>query len=82
MVLSLQLAVVLALQLGNVFAATVQPYESLAGLSREEIEVFARGVKVVGAQPPPPPIKDTSLKLVNDKDHPWQPLRDGDQRGK
>ncbi|KZV89111.1 Cloroperoxidase [Exidia glandulosa HHB12029] len=73
--------IVLALQLGGVFGVALRPYESLAGLTREEVDAFARSVKVVGGQPVPPAIKDTSSKLVNDKAHPWFPLAPGQQRG-
>ncbi|EJD46377.1 heme-thiolate peroxidase [Auricularia subglabra TFB-10046 SS5] len=64
-------------------AATIKPYQSLAGLSHAEIEAFVRSVNVpiVGAEPVPPPIEDTSSKLVNDAEHPYMPLKDGDQRG-
>ena len=36
-----------------------------------------------GVDPPPPPGPPsfTGTKLVNDRDHPWRPLRDGDVRG-
>ncbi|KAJ2924549.1 hypothetical protein H1R20_g12538, partial [Candolleomyces eurysporus] len=36
-----------------------------------------------GVDPPPPPGPPsfTGTKLVNDADHPWQPLREGDIRG-
>jgi len=30
---------------------------------------------------PPAPLNDTSTKLVNDDEHPWQPLKHGDIRG-
>ncbi|EJD35888.1 heme-thiolate peroxidase [Auricularia subglabra TFB-10046 SS5] len=67
----------------SVLGLTLKPYESLAGLSHDEVEAFARSVKVpiVGGQPVPPPIKDTRSKLVNDRKHPWKPLKKGDQRG-
>ncbi|KZV94945.1 Cloroperoxidase [Exidia glandulosa HHB12029] len=83
MFLSLKFSVLaFALQLAGVLAVpALQPYDSLAGLTRDEVDAFARSVKVVGGQPIPKPIKDTSLKLVNDKKHPWKPLRAGDQRG-
>ncbi|KZV94047.1 Cloroperoxidase [Exidia glandulosa HHB12029] len=81
MFISLQLAVVLALQLGNVFSYAIREFDSLAGLSNDEIEKFARSVKVVGAQPPPAPISDTSAKLVHDIFHPFIPLFPGQQRG-
>ncbi|RXW25115.1 heme-thiolate peroxidase [Candolleomyces aberdarensis] len=35
----------------------------------------------VDAPPPPGPPSFTGLKLVNDRDHPWKPLRKGDVRG-
>ncbi|EJD42721.1 heme-thiolate peroxidase [Auricularia subglabra TFB-10046 SS5] len=81
MILSLRIATLLALQLAAANALAVQPYESLAGLSDDEVAEFSRSVKVVGAQPIPPPIKNTRSKLVNDREHPWKPLRAGDQRG-
>ncbi|KZV89950.1 Cloroperoxidase, partial [Exidia glandulosa HHB12029] len=79
--IALQVYAALSIQLGGVLAVALKPYDSLAGLSRDEVDAFANGVKVVGAQPVPPPIKDTSLKLVNDALHPWRPLSPGDQRG-
>ncbi|KZV98543.1 aromatic peroxygenase precursor [Exidia glandulosa HHB12029] len=80
MLLSAKLSVLLQL-VGALAVPALQPYDSLAGLTRDEVDAFARSVKVVGGQPIPPPIKDTSLKLVVDKDHQWKPLRAGDQRG-
>ncbi|KZW03092.1 Cloroperoxidase [Exidia glandulosa HHB12029] len=73
--------IVLALQLGSVLGVALRPYDSLAGLTRQEVDAFARSVKVVGGQPAPPVIADTSSKLVNDKEHPWLPLAPGQQRG-
>ena len=35
----------------------------------------------VDAPPPPGPPSFTGTKLVNDRDHPWRPLRNGDIRG-
>ncbi|KZV87671.1 aromatic peroxygenase precursor [Exidia glandulosa HHB12029] len=80
MLLSVKLSVLLQL-VGVLAFPALQPYDSLAGLTRDEVDAFARSVKVVGGQPIPPPITDTSLKLVVDKDHQWKPLRAGDQRG-
>lgn len=62
-------------------ALSLKPYDSLAGRSDDEVELFARSHSVVGAKPAPGAIKDTSSKLVNDKAHPWHPLRPGDIRG-
>ncbi|KZV84338.1 Cloroperoxidase [Exidia glandulosa HHB12029] len=80
MFLSVQFTI-LALQLANVLAVALNPYDSLAGLTRDEVDAFARTVKVVGGQPAPAPIKDTSMKLVNDAAHPWMPLTADQQRG-
>ncbi|RXW15744.1 heme-thiolate peroxidase [Candolleomyces aberdarensis] len=35
----------------------------------------------VNPPPPPGPPSFTGTKLVNDRAHPWRPLRDGDERG-
>ena len=56
-------------------------YGSLAGLSIEERDLIISKLQVRRADPPPGPLNDTSAKLVNDKDHPWEPLRPGDIRG-
>lgn len=58
-------------------------YESLAGLSKDEVELFIResGSKIQGAQPPPGPMKDTSSKLVNDAAHPYIAPGPNDIRG-
>jgi unspecific peroxygenase len=57
------------------------PWASLAGLSDEEIDVFSRTVKVIGAQPPPGPDPNTLTTLVNDAAHPFQPPGPNDIRG-
>ena len=56
-------------------------YGSLAGLSIEERDLIISSLQVRQAGPPPGPLNDTSAKLVNDKDHPWEPLQPGDIRG-
>jgi hypothetical protein len=57
-------------------------YRSLAGLSQHEIRAVARTFSSTpGAQPLPPPINDTSAKLVYDAAHPYQPDRPADIRG-
>ncbi|RXW14104.1 heme-thiolate peroxidase [Candolleomyces aberdarensis] len=56
-------------------------------LRRQEVEDStasqAGGRPGQGVDPPPPPgpLSFTGLKLVNDRDHPWRPLRNGDIRG-
>jgi hypothetical protein len=57
-------------------------YRSLAGLSPHEVQAVARTFSSTpGAQPAPPPINDTSAKLVYDAAHPFQPDQPGDIRG-
>ncbi|PPQ96205.1 hypothetical protein CVT26_005610 [Gymnopilus dilepis] len=56
-------------------------YESLAGLSREELDAVVSSTKWVPPPPPPGPLTDQSSKLVHDAAHPYQPLQPGDQRG-
>lgn len=68
--------------LGFPHLAHFPEHRSLAGLSPEEVGIVARTFNSTpGAQPLPPPINDTSAKLVNDKAHPYQPNRPGDIRG-
>jgi hypothetical protein len=63
------------------FVSGFPAYGSLASLSIEERDLVISGLQVSKPQPPPGPLNDTSAKLVNDKDHPWEPLRPGDIRG-
>ncbi|KAF8991583.1 Chloroperoxidase [Cyathus striatus] len=56
-------------------------YASLAGLSERELDAIIPTLQARKATPPPPPLSDTSSKLVNDKKHPWKPLRPDDIRG-
>ena len=68
----------------SVFASVVlalPEYHSLAGLTRDEIDLFMRDATVRGAQPPPKQITDTSAKLVNDKAHPYIAPGPNDMRG-
>lgn len=54
-------------------------------LKRQEVDdTTARpggGPGVVDPPPPPGPPSFTGAKLVNDRGHPWRPLRNGDERG-
>ena len=62
--------------------ANFPEYRSLAGLSAHEVRAVARTFSSTpGAQPLPPPHKDTSSKLVYDSAHPFQPDQPGDLRG-
>ena len=54
---------------------------SLAGLTREQLDLIIPTLNFTPPLPPPAPLNDTSAKLVNDPAHPWQPLRPGDIRG-
>lgn len=62
-------------------ATAFPPYHSLAGLSEAELELIIPTLEIRSVDPPPGPLKDNGTKLVNDKDHPWEPLRPGDIRG-
>ena len=78
---SLALAII---AFGTITAAVVidhPNYASLAGMSHEDLALYERSIKVVGAQPLPPPIKDTSFKLIYDKKHPHHKAGKKDQRG-
>lgn len=54
---------------------------SLAGLSRDELDRIIPRLEVAKPEKPPGPLAYNGTKLVNDKDHPWMPLKDGDMRG-
>ena len=56
-------------------------YDSLAGLSKKELDAVLHILKHRDIPNPPEPIKDTGLKLVNDHKHPYQDPRPGDIRG-
>ena len=56
-------------------------YGSLAGLTREQLDAIIPTLEIREPATPPGPLKDTSAKLVNDKAHPWKPLKPGDIRG-
>ena len=58
-------------------AISFPSYGSLAGLSDEELDRIIPALQIRDSEPPPRPLNDTSAKLVNDKDHPWKPLRPG-----
>lgn len=68
--------------LGFPHLANFPEYRSLAGLSQEEVRAVAQTFSSTpGAQPLPPPINDTSAKLVYDAAHPYLPDLPGDIRG-
>ncbi|KAF8504016.1 Chloroperoxidase [Gautieria morchelliformis] len=62
-------------------AVAFPSYQSLAGLSRKELDNVLPMLVHRSPESPPGPLSDTSAKLVNDKAHPWEPLRPGDIRG-
>ncbi|KIJ46203.1 hypothetical protein M422DRAFT_250242 [Sphaerobolus stellatus SS14] len=71
----------LALSVLAIQAVAFPQHQPLAGLTERELEDLLPRFKPVVPPPPPGPPKDTSVKLVNDKDHPYEPLRKGDIRG-
>ena len=56
-------------------------YQSLAGLSKKDLQAIIPKLECRSPESPPGPLNDTSAKLVNDYAHPWKPLRPGDIRG-
>jgi hypothetical protein len=56
-------------------------YTSLAGLPREELDRILPTLQYRSPGTPPGPLKFNGTKLVNDKQHPWKPLKAGDLRG-
>ncbi|KDR86159.1 hypothetical protein GALMADRAFT_52924 [Galerina marginata CBS 339.88] len=66
----------------SVCAANAFPqYQSLAGLTRDELDAVVPTLQYSPPQPPPGPLADDSTKLVNDAAHPHMPLKPGDIRG-
>ncbi|EAU87196.2 hypothetical protein CC1G_10475 [Coprinopsis cinerea okayama7 len=63
----------LAIALANVNAFPA--YQSLGGLSKRQLETIIPGLPVVNPGPPPGPLADSTLKLVNDAAHPYQAPR-------
>ena len=62
-------------------ATSFPSYGSLAGLSESELAAIIPNLQIREVEPPPGPLEFNGTKLVNDKDHPYQPLRPGDIRG-
>lgn len=73
--------IVLVLACATKMALSFPSYGSLAGLSDEVLDRIIPTLQKRDSEPPPGPLNDTSAKLVNDKHHPWKPLRPGDIRG-
>jgi hypothetical protein len=72
----------ISLILTLVSSATAFPtYGSLAGLPRSELDKILPTLQFREPASPPPPLKFNGTKLVNDAQHPWMPLRQGDIRG-
>ncbi|KAG6373771.1 heme-thiolate peroxidase [Boletus reticuloceps] len=68
--------------LGFSHLANFPEHRSLAGLSPGEVRAVTRQFNSMpGPQHLPPPINDTSSKLVNDAAHPFMPDQPGDIRG-
>lgn len=56
-------------------------HRSLAGLSREQLDLILPMLSVASPENPPGPLNDTSAKLVNDAAHPWRLPASNDMRG-
>ena len=62
-------------------AISFPSYGSLAGLSEAELAAIIPTLEIREVEPPPGPLAFSGTKLVNDPEHPFQPLRPGDIRG-
>jgi hypothetical protein len=78
---SLVYFVTLALAYAGLAPAFPTAYTSLAGLPREELDKILPTLQYRSPGTPPGPLKSNGTKLVNDKQHPWMPLKAGDIRG-
>ncbi|KAJ2914351.1 heme-thiolate peroxidase, partial [Candolleomyces efflorescens] len=67
--------------LGTVFAFPGMQVPNNALLKRHPQGDGSGSSEGVDPPPPPGPPAYTGIKLVNDADHPWEPLRPGDERG-
>jgi len=67
----------------NMKREPLQPWDSLAGRSQDEIEDFIKrhGPAIVGAQPLPAQPTDTSKRLVHDANHQYIAPEPGFKRG-
>jgi hypothetical protein len=63
------------------FVHSFPAHQSLAGLTREQLDVILPRFQVAPPENPPGPLNDTSAKLVNDADHPWIAPAPTDMRG-
>ncbi|TFK24496.1 Cloroperoxidase [Coprinopsis marcescibilis] len=59
----------------------IPQYATLAGLTERQLAEVVPQMNAKIPPAPPGPLRFGGLKLVDDRDHPWRPLRDGDIRG-
>ncbi|KAF8483063.1 hypothetical protein JB92DRAFT_3101806, partial [Gautieria morchelliformis] len=71
------LTILLSLSLAAA-AAAFPAHQSLAGLTRDELDHILPGLEYHNPEQPPGPLNNTSVKLASEEAHPWQPLREGD----
>jgi len=76
-----QFSFLLSLAILAIQAVAFPQIQPLGGLSARELEDILPRLNAVTPPPPPGPSNDTAVKLVNDKAHPYMPLRPGDIRG-
>ena len=76
-----QLSVFALLAIQACTVSAFPAYQSLAGLSRDELDSIVPTLRFTPPPPPPGPLANDSSKLVHDAAHPYEPLKDGDQRG-
>lgn len=62
-------------------ALAIPAYESLAGLTQREVDEFMARNALAPIPPPPGPLTNSGLQLVNDPDHPFITPGPDDIRG-
>ncbi|KIJ57322.1 hypothetical protein M422DRAFT_238915 [Sphaerobolus stellatus SS14] len=60
----------------------ITPYQSLAGISERDLAEYEKRIPAVKILTPPGPLKDNSIKLVNDPEHPHIAAGLGDLRSR
>ncbi|KAG2003733.1 Aromatic peroxygenase [Coprinopsis cinerea AmutBmut pab1-1] len=78
---TVKLALVTLLASQSQFANAFPAWQSLGGLSEQQLDKVMPMLKARAPPPPPGPPAFTGAKLVNDRAHPFKPLKKGDVRG-
>ena len=77
----IRLPVLFVLVFASIATSFPASYGTLAGVSEAELAVIIPTLQIRGVESPPGPLVSSGTKLVNDREHPFQPQRPGDLRG-